>query len=377
MSAPVTILSRPQAVRAHVQQLQGSLALDTEFHAEARFQPELMWIQLADCRGVCVVVDAQAEGATRALIEAIHNRDVIVHAGMHDFRLLSQVTEVRPKSVFDTQIAAGLLGLRYPMSLSRLVERLLNQTLPPSEAMSDWSQRPMASEQLAYACADVAFLHPLRESLLALPQRANLLPLEQCCQSILEEALREQPEDELWKRFHAASTLDAHGREILRLACMARRTLAREQNRGERQICSDSSLIDLAKRKPESLEALNRPRNVPRKLRGSLGEVLVDCVKKALLTPLDTCPQSLEPRPGEAECRLLLEAWSEHCFRSLGLSPRLLLPASLRTEFAQSWAEGRHPRFRTEWRIRAAGERLEALFSGHYRVGKTGLETPK
>ena len=100
--------------------------------------------------------------------------------------------------------------------------------------MSDWSRRPIAPEQLAYACADVAFLHPRsKPSNLGLQNRAP--PLQECCESLLEEALSESPESDLWKRFHAAPTLDARGREVLRRACILRRALAVEQNRGERQ----------------------------------------------------------------------------------------------------------------------------------------------
>lgn len=369
------ILSNPDEVLPRVRQLKGVLALDTEFHAEARYRPELMWIQIADEEGCCAVVDAQVAGCTVALCQALENRDLLVHAGMHDLRILSQHAQVRPRSVFDTQIAAGLLGLRYPMSLSRLVEALLGVNLPSSEAMSDWSQRPMSTEQLAYACADVSFLHPLREKLAALPQLAQLPPLEECCESILEEALQETPDSELWRRFHAAATLDPQGREILRRACIVRRDIAREKNRGERQIYSDSSLIDLAKRKPRSLESLNQPRNIPRKLKGELGLFLVDCVNKALLVPPRDCPPPLKSGPGEPECQLLLQAWSEYCFRTLGLSPRLLLPEPLRQQLAESWSEGQELLFQSKWRKMAAGEQLSKLAAGQYRLGQFGLET--
>ena len=101
VSPPVAILSRPDEVRARIQQLNGSIALDTEFHAEARFQPELMWVQLADSRGECLVIDAQIEGSTLALIQALENRDLLLHAGVHDLRILAQYAEVRPRSVFE------------------------------------------------------------------------------------------------------------------------------------------------------------------------------------------------------------------------------------------------------------------------------------
>ena len=374
MSSPVAILSRPDKVHTRVQELHGTIALDTEFHAEARFQPELMWIQLADEQGDCLLIDAQVEENTRAVIQALENRDLLVHAGMHDLRILAQTSKPRPRTVFDTQIAAGLLGLRYPFSLSRLVTELLAETLPSSEAMSDWSRRPIAPEQLAYACADVAFLHPLKQALESRPPKTALPPLQECCESLLEEALSESPESDLWKRFHAAPTLDARGREVLRRACILRRALAVEQNRGERQIYSDSSLIDLAKRQPTTLEELNQPRNIPRKLRGDLGRRLVDCVVEALRVPLNDCPPSLHSNPREPECRLLLEAFSEHCFRTLGISPRLLLPSPVRARLASDWAQGRPLQFRSHWRRLAAGAQLTELCAGGYRLASTGLE---
>jgi len=369
----VTILTASHRVEETIQGLQGTLALDTEFHAEARFFPDLMWIQLADEHGHCVLIDGQVQDAVQATIRALNGRDLLLHAGIHDLKILAQHGEVRPKSLFDTQISAGLLGIRYPFGLSNLAQELLGKTLPKTEAMSDWSQRPIQPQQADYACADVSSLHALRHTLTELNTRRESLPLEDCCSAILKEGMRPVEPSEIWKDFRAAATLDERGREILKRSCMWRYATARAENRRERQICSDGSLIDLAKRKPHTLEELNRPRNVPRKLRGALGESLLQCVEEGLSTPQEACPAPVQLVGNEIECELLLSAWSEHLFRTRGLSPRLLMPAALKRTMAKEWAAGKTPQFRQSWRTEIAQEDLNRFTAGHYRIGPSGL----
>ena len=260
------------------------------------------------------------------------------------------------------------------MSLTRLVETTLQRPLPYSEAMSDWSQRPIQPEQLAYACSDVLNLHDLRETLTQRPRDPRLPDLHTCSQAILEETLKRPKPENLWREFRATSALDSRGREILRRGCMIRRELAQSENRRERQVCSDASLVDLAKRQPLTLEALNQPRHVPRKLRGQLGETLVECVQTAMAMPIEECPAPLQTQELEPECLFLLSAWGEHCFRSRGLSPRLLLPESVKTRIALEWARGESPQFQMPWRKQAAQKELDELVSGGFRIGSNGLE---
>ena len=157
-----TILDTPEKLTKGLRALEGSLAVDTEFHAESRFFPELMWIQIADSAGRCVLVDALVTELLPPTVEFLGSRDLILHAGHHDLALLSPFGTINSERVFDTQLAAALTGSGYPISLGRILEKKLNLKVSKTEGLSDWSCRPPNPDQIV----SVSYTH------LTLPTKA-------------------------------------------------------------------------------------------------------------------------------------------------------------------------------------------------------------
>ncbi len=144
------------------------LALDTEFVSEDSYRPELCLIQVAAGQQLAVI-DPLTLGDLRPFWEILSepSRETIVHAGRHELCFCLQAVGRRPGALFDTQIAAGLVGMEYPAAYGTLVTRLLGKPLKKGETRTDWRRRPLSHRQLDYALQDVVHLKPVRDLLMA------------------------------------------------------------------------------------------------------------------------------------------------------------------------------------------------------------------
>jgi len=135
-------------------------ALDTEFHRERTYLPELAVVQLAT-RDRIALVDALAVdlGPLRRALDS--DAICVMHAGSQDLEILDLVCGAVPKRMFDTQIAALFCGYR-TSALGKLLEGFLGVQLDKSAQLSDWTRRPLPEAELRYAASDVAHLLELR-----------------------------------------------------------------------------------------------------------------------------------------------------------------------------------------------------------------------
>ncbi len=174
-------------------------AIDTEFHLERTYYPQLALIQVAWSDQVALVdplaVDPEPLG------HIFSGPGVaVVHAAEQDLDVLEAACGVVPTTVFDTQIAAGFLGHSSP-SLSRLVDQQLGISLPKTDRLSDWIARPITDRQITYAAGDVAYLLALRSTMAT--QLAELGRLEwaqeECAAVLRGRRAPAIPEEAWWK----------------------------------------------------------------------------------------------------------------------------------------------------------------------------------
>lgn len=142
------------------------LAFDTEFVGEKRFVTLLCLIQVCTPNG-CYLIDPIKLPNLDPFLELIQDPKIekITHAGENDYRILSEQFKVLPANLFDTQVAAGFVGYKYPLSFAKLIEGELGILLSKSYAVTDWESRPFKPKQLKYALNDVIYLEQLREQL--------------------------------------------------------------------------------------------------------------------------------------------------------------------------------------------------------------------
>ena len=150
-----------------VEQMDGAtlLGLDTEFHAERRYTPLLLLVQIQIPDADTWIIDPTKPIHIPSLRECLLDKAWVVHGGRFDLILLNLFLGDLPPLVWDTQIAAGLLELKYPAPYGHLVEKYLGLCLPKQGALSNWTQRPLTELQLQYAAEDVIHLIPLWHSL--------------------------------------------------------------------------------------------------------------------------------------------------------------------------------------------------------------------
>jgi ribonuclease D len=142
------------------------IAVDTEFIGERRFETLLCLIQVASAQGFYLIDPILIKDLT-LFLKLLENENIlkITHAGENDYRLLNIIYGTIPKNVFDTQIASGFVGLGYPTSYGKLVEKELHVILDKGYAATDWEARPLKKKQLEYALSDVLHLYDMYEKL--------------------------------------------------------------------------------------------------------------------------------------------------------------------------------------------------------------------
>jgi ribonuclease D len=239
-------------------------ALDTEFHGEGRYYPRLAVIQLA-VQGRVAVVDATAVDP-RSLQRLVAGPGVAVtHAGGQDLEILQRACGARPARVFDTQIAAGFLGYG-SASLASLVTKFLGRRMDKGPQLSDWFQRPLSAEQIAYAGADVAHLLELRDVLET--RLADLGRLQWAHDECERHATSRSPDiATVWWRLKGATQLKALARGRAQELAAWRERTARAADRPARNIMPDEALVTLAEQPPRSAADIPKSRLFdPRKL---------------------------------------------------------------------------------------------------------------
>jgi len=226
------------------------LAIDTEFVRERTYFPRLALLQIATPDAVWLV-DPLADIDTWPLWKRLVSVDipVVLHAADQDLDLILTEADRLPEHVFDTQIAAELLGLGTQPSYAALVETMLGVTLDKAQVRSDWLVRPLSSAQIEYAVQDVLQLRRLYPLLRDGLERAGRLAWMDEEAGRQTDPARFAPADRRrWKKVRGVQTLDRAGLAVLRALAACREEIARERDRPRRWVWGDEALLDLARR---------------------------------------------------------------------------------------------------------------------------------
>lgn len=163
-----TLIESKEGIEQFLNENQGIkwLAFDTEFVGEKRFTTLLCLIQIATENGL-YLIDTIKLKTYQPFLDMIVDPSIlkITHAGDNDYRLLNTLFDIIPQNIFDTQIAAGFVGYRYPISFRKLVEKEIKVRLNKGYSVTDWEARPLKPKQLTYALNDVIYLYELYEKL--------------------------------------------------------------------------------------------------------------------------------------------------------------------------------------------------------------------
>jgi ribonuclease D len=295
MAAPTElIVADPEALAACCEHLAASavIGLDTEFIGEETYVPDLCLIQVATPEQL-ILIDPLACESLDAFWQLIVDprRVVIVHAGREEIRLCHFACDQVPGNLFDLQIAAGLLGLGYPLGYGALIQEVLGRRLAKGETLTNWRKRPLTDEQTHYAFDDVRYLLPLWQNLSAeLTNLGRLGWIREETEMLKHRAVVDNPVIERWRKLRGIGALDRRKLAIVRELFAWREEKAARHNRPARVILRDDLIVEIARRNPHKEADLQS-------LRG-LGKAdftgIVGAANRARALPPDEWPEMTE-----------------------------------------------------------------------------------
>jgi ribonuclease D len=275
------------------------ITIDTEFLRETTFYPLLCVAQLASPEEA-VVVDALAPGIDlRPFLDLMANERVlkVFHAARQDIEIVWHMAGTVPHPIFDTQVAAMVLGHGDSISYDQLVQRITGDTLDKSHRFTDWTRRPLSPAQLAYALSDVTHLRDVYLALVAdLGRRGRTEWMDDEMEVLTSpDTYRAEPE-------HAWLRLKTRVRKPKDLAILMEVAAWREREAQTRdvprgRVLKDDTIGDIATQAPTTPERLAGLRSLPRGFeRSKWGEGILEAVKRGLARDPKTLPRIEHPR---------------------------------------------------------------------------------
>lgn len=360
----------------------GRIALDTEFMGEGRYRTLLCLIQLAvaddDGKRIEILDPLQDEfpGQPLASMLADPQIEIVVHAGRQDIALLRRALECEVRNVFDTQVAAGFLGLGAQCSYDTLLAELLGVKLAKSASFTRWDARPLSPEQVEYARDDVVHLTALAFELQRRLEQVGRLgwAREEC--EFLERVSDKRDLDTIFERLPRVRSMNASAQGVARELVAWRERTAAERDRPVQSVLGDAALVEIAKRKPTSLRKLEEIRGVGQNSLRRRGEELLEAIQQGLKRtpqPLTAGQRPTPPQPEDAPLIALSEALVRARAREANLAYELLASRAdlqaivgARRERATGQDSSGEADVRTlhGWRRELVGEELLAMLDG-------------
>jgi ribonuclease D len=270
----------------------GRLGIDTEFMGEGRYQPLLCLAQIAldDGEGgtEIIVLDPLTEEydpAPLADVLADPEIEVVLHAARQDVALLRRDWGKPVTNVFDTQVAAGFAGMRAQLGYEPLLKETLGVRLRKSASFTRWDDRPLTEEQLGYAREDV--LHLLQVATALQDRLTDLGRLEWAreeCRAF--ETIDDKRDlDVVFGKLPRVNSLEPPQRAVARELVEWREEAARAGDRPVSSILHDAALIEIAKRRPASVDRLRQIRGLNDATLHRRGKAIVEAVARGRERP--------------------------------------------------------------------------------------------
>ncbi len=341
------------------------IAVDTEFMRETTYYPQLCLIQLSDGAEACCV-DPLAEGISLApLFELMQNENVVkvFHAGKQDMEIFVHLSGEAPTPVYDTQIAAMVIGLGEQVGYDKLVQHFCCVNLDKSSRFTNWAERPLSERQISYALDDVIYLAEIYPKMLKNLENSGRHDWVAADMNVFskKENYLVNP-DEVWRKLKPRSQKPEFLNR-LKYLCAWREQEAQRRNMPRGRILRDDTIMDLAGSNPQSEKQLDKIRGFPRNQNPAFKNALVTQLQKAAQTTLPAPAQKRHghERPPVATMELL-KVLLKHVCESENVAPRLIAT----TDQIEALALGQHDELGCleGWRFEIFGNKALQLISG-------------
>jgi ribonuclease D len=270
-----------------------TVAVDTEGASFHRFVDRIYLLQMST-RELTAVLDPLAIGKPASLGRILESDQIekVFHDADYDLRLIHQDYGWHTRKLFDTRVAAQLLGIR-AFGLAALLERSFGLKLDKKHQRADWSMRPLPKDMLDYASQDTMYLLELRDRLAAELEAAGRWSWAREEFERLEGTRweSEDGEDNAYMRVKGARDLDRRQLAIFRELVRFRDGIARELDRATFRVAGNEALFAVAKEAPRTIDALVPIKGVPRGIAERRGNEMLAAVKRGLDVPEDQLPR--------------------------------------------------------------------------------------
>jgi ribonuclease D len=268
------------------------LALDTEGASFHRFVDRIYLLQLST-RDTHAVIDPLPIGQPAGLGRLLEDPavEVVFHDADYDLRLLEQDYGWKIKHIFDTRIAAQLLGYT-AFGLAALLERFFGVKLDKKHQRADWSMRPLTADMLDYAAQDTRYLLELKDRMSAELERMGRMAWAREEFALLEGTRWADEEPGMgFLRLKGARDLNRRELAVLRELAPWRDAVAKQMDRATFRVLGNEQLLEVSRAQPRTRDALAKIKGMPRGILEQRGAELLDAVTRALDVPEAELPR--------------------------------------------------------------------------------------
>ncbi|MDX8387061.1 MAG: ribonuclease D [Ghiorsea sp.] len=259
-------ITTPEALLTACQTLKQAkvLCVDTEFHREKTYYAQFALLQVG-CNEGCFVIDPVQIKDLKPVWDVILDPNIlkVFHAGRQDLEIILEHAGGLPLPMFDTQVAAALLGYGQQVGFGNLVQRIVKKELAKGESFSDWLKRPLTDQQLKYAADDVIYLMPIYQGLKEeLQARKRFAWLDEEQTTLTSLSTYQIDKQEVFWRVKGVNKLKPKHLAVLREFGAWREEQAQKKDIPRRRLVSDDALLELAKRDNLNRDIMGRMRGL-------------------------------------------------------------------------------------------------------------------
>ncbi|WP_321323996.1 ribonuclease D [Thiomicrorhabdus sp.] len=349
------------------------IAIDTEFVRVDTYFSELSLVQIQDCLGQAAIIDpiaiketAESDQPLNALVKLLADTSVVkvFHSARQDIEVLYQLQNQMPAAIFDTQIAAIFKKHGDIAGFARVIENELNTKLDKSQTRTNWHHRPLTDKQIEYALDDVRYLAPLYEKYLVELSDTQLQAVIEDCNALLDKSLYEPNPLKAGEKVKGTKGLRGKGLAIVNTLAKWREEFAIENNRPKKWVMSDEVIVHIAKRPPQTVQALYKVPNIKASSVKGYGEQWIELIDEVFNLPQDSLPKQEAKPTKETPQEEVLMHFANAYIHQIALEYNIMANHLINKTDLLSLVRNPNQALLTGWREELIGHSLVALLTG-------------
>ena len=353
------------------------LAIDTEFLREKTYYAKLCLLQIGTDTET-VIIDPFAVKDLSVLNSLFLDQKIVklFHAASQDLEIIYRDFGVLPIPIFDTQIAATLLGYSQQVGYASLVHSVCGVQLRKTESFTDWSRRPLSNAQLDYAADDVVYLpklyHKMKTELI---EKGRLVWLDEDFENLSHPARYEVDVYERYKKLKRVSQLSRKQLAAARELAAWREKEAQRRDIPRKWVITDEQIVEMCKREAANLDDLFMVRGLRDRLVVKDARIVVELIAKGLALPKEKWPEPNRSKKNEVNVDVELDvmmALARLRSREYDIALQTLAPHDELERLARGYR--RDVSVLQGWRKTLLGDELVCLLEGgiklHFEKGR-------